>query len=258
MRIDVGHFRFGANPQTLGTGTTEWTLIVTLRVERVAQGPDGERARTARSLAILVPPLRGDHEPLVGELAERVFVRFQPKPDWLPWLRWPRVSDGVRAVEVTDDRKWESLVSCVRTLEENANRPDAYSEAVAMNALERIFLLVHAGQEREDHTMDKRVAKVTRFVERQLGKDVTVEAAASVVGLSPSRLSHLFREELGVTFSRYVQMERLKKARILLEDSSSTTEKIARELGMEPAYFSSWFRKWSGLSPRSYRSSWAR
>jgi AraC family transcriptional regulator of arabinose operon len=259
MRIQVGGFRYEAGPQTQSDASdweaNEWTLVVTLGVGQIALQPDSELGKFSRTIALLVPPIRAEqHDSVIKDGGEGLFVRFQPKPDWLPWLRWPRIAEGVMAVEIADDQEWGVLQSCVQTLQMGVERRDPYGEALAMNTLERIFLLAHGGQSRTRPHIDKRVSKVIRFVKREIGKDTTIEAAASVAGLSPSRLSHLFRDQMGVTFTSYLQLERLRRARIMLEEPERTTENIARELGMDPAYFSSWFRRWSGISPKSYRS----
>jgi AraC family transcriptional regulator of arabinose operon len=239
------HSAGSATLEPAGSEPIEWTLAVNLQVAPV----------DIRTVFLVTPSVQEEHhDRLMKDRSENSLIRFQPKPDWLPWLRWPRVAAGTMAVEVTNDEAWEALQACVQTLQGSAERPDPCTEAIAMNLLERMILLVHRGQNRVQMPIDRRIAGVVRLVKKESGKNITIEEAAAAVGLSPSRLSHLFREQMGVTFNSYVQLERLSKARLMLRQSNRTTEHIAKELGMDPTYFSSWFRRWSGLSPRSYRS----
>ncbi len=57
------------------------------------------------------------------------------------------------------------------------------------------------------------------------------ENLANTVRISPSRLRHLFRTEVGVPLGRYVKRLRLERARELLRDSFLEVKEVAAAVG---------------------------
>jgi AraC-like DNA-binding protein len=83
----------------------------------------------------------------------------------------------------------------------------------------------------------------------------SVSALASMVGLSASQLSALFRRHLGVSPLRFQTRLRMAKARELLDGTTLPISTIAREVGYDDAmYFSRQFTQAHGTPPTAYRN----
>lgn len=83
----------------------------------------------------------------------------------------------------------------------------------------------------------------------------SVTELATMVGLSVSQLSNLFRERVGVAPLRYQSDLRLARARELLDSTDLPVSSVAARCGYEdPLYFSRRFTKAHGLSPTAYRA----
>lgn len=96
---------------------------------------------------------------------------------------------------------------------------------------------------------DERVAKVcARIAAEPLTVPVPLELAAAV-GLSASRLQHLFREQLGITLSEYARWQRIKRAGLSLQHGYSLTEAAHAGGFADSAHFSRTFRAMFGLPP---------
>lgn len=81
-----------------------------------------------------------------------------------------------------------------------------------------------------------------------------IENVAAAVGLSPSRLAHLFKDETGQTLQGHLEARRMQVAADLLRRTSFPVKQIAAGAGFEsPFYFSQRFRKWTGQSPMQFR-----
>ena len=92
------------------------------------------------------------------------------------------------------------------------------------------------------------------YVSARLSQKLTVAGLAAAAGISPSRLAHLFREELGMSVMHYIEMRRIERAQQLLAVTALTIKQIAEQVGFDtPFYFSLRFKKATGLSPTSYR-----
>lgn len=60
--------------------------------------------------------------------------------------------------------------------------------------------------------MDERIARAVAFVRGRDVRGLTTEAVAKEVFLSPSRFAHLFTEEMGLPFRRYLLWRKLSRA----------------------------------------------
>ncbi|MET0373176.1 MAG: helix-turn-helix domain-containing protein, partial [Rhizorhabdus sp.] len=86
-------------------------------------------------------------------------------------------------------------------------------------------------------------------------KDLSLEALATVVGVSPRNLFRLFQSELGMSPATYVEMTRIDIARGLLEDSRSPIKVIAHVAGFgSSATLRRAFVRRLGTTPAEYRS----
>jgi len=92
------------------------------------------------------------------------------------------------------------------------------------------------------------------YLEERLDSPVRVADLASLVGVSPSYLTSLFRRATGGGVLAHHTALRMAAARRLLDTSSLAVGEIASTVGYTDAfYFSRHFRKIHGVSPSAYR-----
>jgi len=95
------------------------------------------------------------------------------------------------------------------------------------------------------------------YIDRNyMSPDISLNAVATHVNISPNHFSTLFSQEEGLTFIEYLTRVRLDQAKRLLKMSSLKCSDIAYEVGYgDPHYFSFIFKKNTGISPSEYRRS---
>jgi AraC-like DNA-binding protein len=102
--------------------------------------------------------------------------------------------------------------------------------------------------------MDDRIAAVIARMEATVDQNPGLPELALAVGLSVSRLSHLFRAEVGVPPGRYFHGLRMQRARILLERTSLTVKEVMARVGIaDPSHFARDFRRYHGIAPSQVR-----
>ncbi len=97
-----------------------------------------------------------------------------------------------------------------------------------------------------------RVRKAMERIERDLEEPPSLEALADEVGISASRLRHVFKEQTGLPISRYVLWMRLRAA-LLRALEGATIAESAQDAGFsDAAHFTRTCRQMFGLPPTAF------
>ena len=98
------------------------------------------------------------------------------------------------------------------------------------------------------------VARVLQYIEQNGLGEINFSRLSAQLHISHAQLINLFKRETGKTPALYLIGERVKKAKTLLLDSDWKLEQIAQACGFANAYyFSTIFKKHTGLSPSLFR-----
>jgi transcriptional regulator GlxA family with amidase domain len=93
------------------------------------------------------------------------------------------------------------------------------------------------------------------WASEHLAADLSVEALAERVHMSPRNFSRVFRREVGRTPARFVERLRVERARQRLEESTAGLQQIARECGLGCAdSMRRSFLRVLGVAPSDYRA----
>ena len=99
------------------------------------------------------------------------------------------------------------------------------------------------------HTLDERVAKVIEHIQSMDTRVASLDDIAGMVFLSPSRFAHLFSEEVGIPFRRYLLWRRLTRAMVLVS-RGATLSRAAHAAGFsDSAHFTRTFSQMFGIPP---------
>ena len=234
-------------------GTRDWLLIATLGGSGRFGSTNGEFFTQLGDLTLLRPGTCHDYE--ARESWELLWTHFHPRPDWSPWLNWPEESPGLMRLTLTEPVIRQKILTRFRDVHHFATGALRHREIFALNALEETLLWCDTqNPHSEQARLDPRVHQVMDHLVRCQADPVSLSELGLLTGLSPSRLSHLFRAQVGLTPQQFHEGQRLRRAAQLLELTSRPIAVIAAEVGYEnPFYFTLRFKKHSGLSPRDYR-----
>jgi AraC-like DNA-binding protein/ligand-binding sensor protein len=99
------------------------------------------------------------------------------------------------------------------------------------------------------------VTNVVQYIETHYMNDLTVEELAHHAHLSPSRLAHLFQEQMGTTMTGVLTHVRIEQAKKLLLRTNLSCTEIAFRVGYkDQSYFTRIFRKQEEVTPRRFRA----
>lgn len=223
---------------------TEWLIL---------EAEQGRRECVLYLGSYLGEPLRHWAEFIFASLLVR--TRQACGPDWKP-LRVDFAFPAPRAV--AEHRRlfrcplvFDAPLSRMTVERPVWDRPLEMSSPGLFGVLEeyaRILLAAHSPT-RDLEAMTRRALEA-----RGANSLPTLQAAARDLGMSPRSLQRQLQGRYS-GFTRIRDSVRSASAEALLRDSSLTVAEIADRLGFdEPASFTRAFRRWTGLSPREYRS----
>ncbi len=180
---------------------------------------------------------------------------FWPREQWGAWLQLQELVRGLRLVSLEDELVQRRMITCWERLIVDSHGVTAWQQALALNALEEILILLAQQEARASiSAYDSRVESVLQYLNQHFHEPVTVEGLASVVALSPSRLAHLFKAQVGRSIVATLLDIRLRQAARLLLFTSLTMDEVAQQVGFQSIfYFSRRFKQHYGLSPSAYR-----
>ena len=234
-------------------GMKGYMLNLTLKGEGVIRCAEGEFHCTQNEM-LLFPPAVLHHYGRAKESPawDHLWIYFIPRPYWIDWLHWDRNEGQIGRMQLTDVADAEQMAGLFKDVIRWNAATEPLSEAMAMNALERIILQLFQRQPTSNH--DPRIQTVCHYLNEHLAEDIRVEDLARMTFLSPSRLTHIFRKEMGNTIYGWREYQRISRACDLLHQTQLSITQIARAVGYEdPLYFSRIFSQHRQLSPREYR-----
>lgn len=104
-------------------------------------------------------------------------------------------------------------------------------------------------------TNDNLLTTINQLLANWRGRSMSIEDFANATNYSASRLRTIFKRAAGIPLGSYLKNYRLNRAMALLRTSNMSISEIATETGFtSPQAFSRSFRKETGVTPRSYRS----
>jgi AraC family transcriptional regulator len=102
------------------------------------------------------------------------------------------------------------------------------------------------------------LVQVLDYLHSHLDQPVKLADLANLVGISQFHFSHLFKQAMGVAPYRYLQQQRIERAKQLLQTKQPITE-IALACGFSShSHLSKQFRQYTGITPSAYRTQGAR
>jgi AraC family transcriptional regulator of arabinose operon len=256
----AGHFDQGADYAVRRwAGTHDWLLTYTLAgVGRFRSGGGVFYAQPG-DVTLLPPGVPHDYAVPAGGRWVFLWVHFLPRPTWLPWLQLPRVGDGLCRMAIASPTGQQRIAAAFKRLllDVHADHvPGMVREELALNALEEMLLVCLREVPGDAATaFDPRVHAVLELLATNLPRTPRIADLAAQAALSPSRLAHLFKAQVGDSVLETLLRMRVRQAARLLTYTTQNVTEISRTVGFHsPYYFSRQFHQHFGLSPTAYRA----
>ncbi len=135
-------------------------------------------------------------------------------------------------------------------LDEGANQPLTFA-SLSQHLKESLDL---GGREKRHHLYPPIVNEVLAAIYERYNENISMKSLADDLHVNVMYLGQLFKREVGMTLSRYINQYRLAIAKDLLIASKLSVAQIAVKVGYQnQAYFYRVFKQSEGVSPKEYR-----
>ena len=188
------------------------------------------------------------------DLWEHQWVYFPQEERWLTWLQWPEIGPGIYHIKA-DQKNTGKLQGLFDEIYDTYFGSSELVSALTTNMFEQLLIRCHQLAPKQSFPlMDSRIALVRDYIARNFNQNFTIDTLSGKVGLSPARLSALFKQQTGSTPMRWRDERRMARASQLLLQTLHPVSKIAELVGYSDAlYFSRCFSQHLNCSPSAYR-----
>ena len=116
--------------------------------------------------------------------------------------------------------------------------------------MEMMMELINSSKKSNKH---KAVEKAKEYMEKNYHQDITLQEVADLVGMNPNYFSLLFKEEMGLTYIKYLTKCRMEKAKVMLKEGQKISE-VSEKVGyLTYRHFSEVFKKYTGMTPGQFK-----
>jgi AraC family transcriptional regulator of arabinose operon len=176
------------------------------------------------------------------------------RSEWEELIKWKEVLPGIYSVNIAGTADQEKIKKYFRDTVNFVLSIHPFADISAMHALEEVLLLTSKINDQQLELNDKRILMAIEILSNNFKKFMDIESVSKEVGMSPSRLAHLFKEEVGETPMNFREGIRLKHAKQLIIGTNMSIKEIAEAVAYDCAFhFSKRFKVRIGVSPNKFR-----
>lgn len=245
--IFAGHFNENDQYTTSRpAGMSDWLLTYTVEGNGYFRTPAGEKSCTAGDVALLRKGVPHQYGTATGSRWNFIWAHF---PDLTETNYLPE--EELLIQPLGNAHLQNRVYYALRNVLQDSREQRSFWLPLCENEIRGILLLM---AERGRRKVDPRVEESLHYLSRHMKEAIKIADIAKSVGLSSSRLSHLFKAETGTTLVETLNVMRIRQAALLIKHSGRTAVEAAFDVGFQNySHFASLFREQMGASPREYR-----
>ncbi|PFO06588.1 AraC family transcriptional regulator [Bacillus sp. AFS076308] len=248
--VIAGHFHERDTYSTLRPdGMSDWLITYTLGGEGYFEADGCEQRARAGDVTLLKPGTPHRYGTPKGKSWHFVWAHFNG--GFMDASLLPLDALTIRQIEqqAVRERIYQAFL---RILSDSRER-GAYWHELCLSALREVLMLI---AKQQTSGFDPRIEETLYLLAQRMQETIRVEDLARSIGLSASRLSHLFKENTGESIVEVLNRMRIKQAALLLSHTNRNATEAAHDVGFQNYnHFTRQFRKYVGLTPSEFSQS---
>lgn len=123
-------------------------------------------------------------------------------------------------------------------------------EKMTYDMVERVFIDLNKELVSENTT----VQSVVQYISQHFTEDISLGSVCEHIHMNMTYVSHLFKQEVGISFTEYLKNSRIEQAMKLIESTDLRINEVADQVGIHnKKYFARLFKDKVGVTPSQYR-----
>jgi len=132
--------------------------------------------------------------------------------------------DEIKTISISGKNISYIFDRLVHIMTENSDDADFYAYSAFLMLLTELDIL-NTDDSRLDYTKSNRlITSLTEYISDNLSDDLTINMLSEKFHISPSGITHMFKNEIGISLHKYITQKRLLNARKLIIEGSRPTE----------------------------------
>jgi len=218
--------------------------------EEITGGGGSEETRTASCPAGLTDsavPVRVGERVLGYLQTGQVALRQLTGADFQRVMRWLRQGGADVDFDALEKAFFKTRVITRQQHEAVLRLLEVFAQHLALSA-EQIAT-------QQAHAEPPQVQRARQFIEEHQGENLDLAAVAKAVNTSTFHFCKMFKRATGLTFTEYLSLVRVARAKKLLANPQLRVSEIAYEVGFGSlTHFNRMFRRVAGQSPSDFRA----
>ena len=204
---------------------------ITVEMTRCIREENGEKLLAYMKEAIRdMEQMQMDLEQFQDECVKNIYVALEIMKERSPWFEFRK-----SIVPYTEMQQ-------LRTKEE-----------VRLYMVEIFREFAEGIQTGEDVSKNKSIQNLLAYIKEHYAQNLGLSDLADYIKMNPAYLSALFKEQVGMSYVKYLTKIRIDKAKELLREGEKV-QNVSEQVGYNDyRYFSQVFRKQVGVSPNEYK-----
>jgi len=248
--IVAGHFQ--VNDQYVVNrqhGMSDWLIAYTLSGEGYFGNDERTVHCTSGDIVLLKAGVPHQYGTVKGEVWNFVWSHFSTAAFGDTLLP----TDSLFFQSLQSESLNKRIYRAFRKILSDSRERNEYWHDLCLNSLREILILL---AQKRRQSLDPRVEEMLHYLSSNMKQRIGIDEIARSIGISPSRLSHLVKEQTGVSIIDHLNQMRIRQAAILLEHSNRTATEIAYEVGFNNYnHFIKQFHRWHGTAPSQFKRS---
>lgn len=148
-----------------------------------------------------------------------------------------------------------NLINLFETLLMYGQNPCSFYKTRIRNVLCELILTIIENEKKQCSCTIHPMEEVITYIHNHIYEDLSLAQLAHMAHLSEGRFKTNFRFYTGLPPREYILRQKIKQAKQLLSEPSLSITQISYQLGFSSSqYFSTVFKKFTSLSPTTYRN----
>ena len=152
-----------------------------------------------------------------------------------------------------DPQYYDNSSSLSRNIQKNKQR-ELYARVESRGIIYQLLAQFLHGAIPKRYVEDERITKMLEYIRANLNTTPDIDAMAALSCLSKDHLIRVFKREMKMTPTAYINKKRMEKAQLRLVTETTPVKEIAFQLGFrDQTYFNRVFKQVTGQTPLDYR-----